>query len=162
MSNVSTLWLGTESATPRVHPVDTPVQQPLPARDLVLLIEPDRPTLHRKHSDTIRRWVTHWRRTEPDALILLAESGPSRAGRVSRLRSLRDLLVRCGFSEQRVRYTGDRVRTADHLVGGEGNAACSAWLKVISAQRAEQTVHPIHRFFSHRARANRSVCIAAS
>jgi hypothetical protein len=169
MNSLSTFEHAARPALQPVNPFACVPPRPPPRRDLLLPVDPNRAALPKAHAEAIRWWVDRWRRSEPDALVLLAESGPSRAGRVARLRSLRDLLVRCGVHEHRVRYTGDRVRNADHLTHRSGPASpasmgsvCSSWLKVIPAGRAELAMQSIRSFFGHRAQSERTLCIVAS
>jgi hypothetical protein len=142
--------------------LDQSTRRPAPARDLLVSFDTDEPKLCGPSAGVVEHWAQRWQRREPDALLVMADSGPNLAGRVRRLRQLRDMLTRCGIAIQRIRYTDDRLGRASPPDGSLPHPRCRAWVKVISAEDAERIVLPIHAYFRSQRLPPRTVCITAA
>jgi hypothetical protein len=91
----------------------------------------------------VQRWAARWFARQPDTVVTMGcGGGATRAGRVARLRRLRDLLVDCGVPAEHVRYTGDPIGASPNTQEALGRPTV-ACLKAVSAQSLDGAVKPI-------------------
>lgn len=128
--------------------------------DLVVRYAPHERELRKSEQDVVRRWVAGWIAHCPNSVVAIGcDGGATRAGRVARLRRLRDTLVTCGVRAERVRYTGDPIgEPPDRPALGQPTVAC---LKVVSAHSLETAVRPIRTLFQPHA-SREMACSSAS